>query len=479
MGDTLFGQDIDTLFAYQTVRIAKIRDRTLGLFRIFMMVAIFFYICIFNIWYKGGHFSFTPVQGVARLQWQEPTKDHCNPADVDCLSDFQDQEDLPYCAEYRGAKPDAVVRDCDYSDARELPKYIMDGVLIPTYIEKYTQLRSCPPLASSCDRKWKFANKDGSLQSTPGEAKPTSSAFVADVGRYTLLIDHNFKTDKPWLAFDDYKMQGYWEDCDANKENCKTHEIKCVHSGCKNLKFTKRPSFLDIARGRYQSWVHPGEKGKALHHRKNFPRHVSSRQLWYDEEGEDESDVQGISLSATSNSATDDSEPNVIAIRNGDVLSLETMLRMAGRTLDETWTNRRGMPNNVRLRGVALVVSIEYYNLKRWTLFSPEDPPWYTIKIEAMQSHKFKDFSVAAEGPNSRDMHMSYGVYVIVKQTGHLAYFDPLYGLVAMTSALALVAVATTITDFIMCSILPRRDEYTAEKYKISHDFSDEKKVIS
>jgi hypothetical protein len=369
------------------------------------------------------------------------------------------------------------VRDCDYSDSRELPKYIMDGVLMPTYIEKYKQLRSCPPRSPSCDRKWKFATKDGTLQTGKGEAKPTSSTFIADVGRYTLLIDHNFKTDKPWLAYDDYKMQGYWVDCEKDKDpndstkKCKTNEIKCVHSRCKDLHLTKRPSFLDIARHNYKSWLHPGGSGRTQYHRakrKSPPQHFT-RQLWYDQEDGEEGDAQGISLSAERNMATKD-QVNVISISNGDVLSLETLLRMAGRSLDETWY---GGTENVRLRGVALVISIEYFNLKRWTIFSPEDPPWYTISVDAMESHKFKDFAVSHVDANSRDLNMAYGVYMVVKQSGRLAYLDPIYGLVAMTSAMALLAVSTSLTDFLMVSVLPRKKEYYAEKYKESEDFSE------
>lgn len=481
LGDKLFGQDVDTLFAYQTARVAKIKDRSLGLIRIFLMLCIFIYIFIFNIWYKGAHFSFTPVSGVARLQWQEPTQDHCNPADVDCMSDFTDTTDLPYCRGYKGSSPDKVQQDCAYSDSRKLPRYIMDGVLMPTYIERYKQMKTCPLRSKSCDRKWKYAFEDGTLQTAKGTAKPVFNTFIADVGRYTLLIDHNFKTEKYWLAADDYNMKGYWVDCKKDEpENCVTNEIKCVHSRCKDLKFTSRASFLDTARDRYQSWIHPGRK----YYRKN---QGYQSQLWYDQDGgrrnplaqveaeDDDDEFQTIGFSAKQRAAATDTEPTAIAISNGDVLSLDTMLRMAGRTLDETWEDQKEGTQNVRLRGVALVINIQYQNLKPWTLLSPEDPPWYEISVTAMKSHKFKDIAVIREDTNSRDLQMAYGVYFVVKQTGHLAYLDPIYGLVAMTSAMALVAMSNQITDFLMLSVLPKKDEYYTEKYKESDDFNPDK----
>jgi hypothetical protein len=231
--EELFGQDVDDLFAYQTPRIAIVKARQLGLLKYFTMVCIFVYIIIFNIWYKGAHFSHTQVQGVSRLQWQEPTRGHCNPADSDCLSDFHPVKDLPYCRGYSGSDPVEVVDDCEYSEFCELPINIMTGVLMPTYIERYKQKRYCTPKAPHCDRKWKFVDERGNLQRQKGEAKAISSAFIADVGKYTVLIDHNFRTDVEGLGCDDFKMNGYWVDCKKDdREDCVTKEIKCLHSAC-------------------------------------------------------------------------------------------------------------------------------------------------------------------------------------------------------------------------------------------------------
>jgi hypothetical protein len=143
---------------------------------------------------------------------------------------------------------------------------------------------------------------------------------------------------------------------------------------------------------------------------------------------------------------------------------------MAGRTLDETWTDQKAGAEDVRLRGVALVVTIQYFNLKRWTFYKPEDPPWYTISVEAMQSHKYKDISVKHVKTNSRELQMAYGVYIIVKQEGSLAYFEPIYALVALTSAMALLAVSNIVIDTLMVTALPRKDEYYHAKYKESEN---------
>jgi len=467
MGDEWFGQDVDKLFAYQTGRVVKIYDRTLGLVKNTLTFAIFVYIFIFNIWYKGSHFAFSPVEGIARLQWQEPTQ-KCNPYHTDCEANYQGIKDLPYCKQYTGGQAAPMQRECDYFDARELPINVMDGVLLPTYVAKYKQVRACPIGAVNCAVKWRYANADGSLQTGDGYAKFTDSKFVADAEDFTLLIDHTFRTGNGKVRKDDFDMQGYWRQCDADRTDCDTKPIKCVHSKCEDMHMNTKgsaASFLDFARtSRNSTWA----REHVLKPRSSQGRLAPE----LDDEERDTTDLAtAINMAAVSHLQTN-GLPGVIAIQDGDVLTLSTLLAMAGDSLDATLqydgAARSGTPRD---RGMALVVTIKYENLVRWTLFRPSNPPWYTISVTAMPADTFKHSEVIQVDSDHRDVRLSYGTMVIVKQTGNLAFFDPMFALISFTSAMALLAVANTLTELLMLNILPQKEKYQVLKYKESEDF--------
>jgi hypothetical protein len=480
LGDKICGVDVDELFAYQTPRVVKVKDRTLGLLKHLLTLCIFIYIFVFNIWYKGAHMSMSPIEGVSRLQWQEPTN-RCNPLDVECTANFDSVKDLPYCTGYTGKDPSKVVRGCDFYDARELPMSVGDGVLLPTFISKFKQSRTCPVHAKACERKWSYVNADGSVQAQKGGAKPVSETFVVDAGAFTLLIDHNFKsTRQADIACDDFKMQGHWESCNKDRTDCKPHEIKCVHSQCEEAKEMacrrvsdsnkKGISFLSSVQRQYRSLMNPKAKGMLNKHPSMTPD--SAPELLDDEEQDTKDFAEALKFTAQSKTKEDHLR-NVIAITDGDVLSLKTILEMAGTSLEEAWYNQKEQRHeDVRLRGVAIVISIRYENLKRWTLFKPEKP-WYTITAEAMKSNMFKHATVKDMTSTSRELELGYGIYIIVKQSGQVAYFNPVFALVALTSAMALMAAANTITDLLMLMVLPRKDEYKTYKYLESRDFGE------
>lgn len=451
MGDEWFGQDVDKIFAYQTPRVVKIYDRTLGLVKNVLMVLIFFYICIFNIWYKGAHFAFSPVEGLARLQWQEPTN-RCNPLFVDCDANYHGIAELPYCKGYTGNEPHKNQRACDYYDARELPVNIGSGVLLPTFLLSYTQARTCPQGAPTCSGKWKYVDENGKRLTGTGYPKVSKAFYVADAEDFTLLIDHTFRTGNGKMRKDDFQMQGYYKKGDGEAK-----PIKCVHDDCEKMGMHTQgasASFLDFARSRWNgSWAHTRAQS----------RRPGQGQL---------SVAPADGLAVNFAAAEAEEAPQVIAIQDGDVLSLKTLLDLAGTSLNDPVDTGPG--DTVRYRGIALAVNIRYENLVRWTLFRPNDPPWYTITVNAMPADTFKYAEVIEHGSSEgkRDMKLSYGTMIIVTQSGSMAFFDPMFALIAMTSAMALLAVSSTLTELLMLNVLPRKDEYSSVKFLESGDFS-------
>lgn len=456
MGNSWFGQDVDTIFAYPTVRVVKINDRTLGVVQKLLTLTIFIYIFIFNIWFNGSHFSHAPVVGITRLQWQEPTK-KCNPFDMECEANYKSIQGLPYCKGYKGVKPDNFQQACDYYDARELPANVMDGVFLPTYIAKYQQKRACPEGSATCVKKWQYTKPDGSAQKGIGSAKALEYTFVADVDDFSLLLDHNFHSERgsSQIARQDFEMQGYWKNCkaeDREQKHCTLLPIKCV-KGCDQA--AESSSFFNFAQ--------PARRSS--NRRKTSTSLVTEqkRQLFASEDPI----VAGDELAMyEARKSSELAEP--ISISDGDVLYLNTLLAMAGRSLNDA-IDVDGETRSVRSRGMAIVIEIKYENLKRWTLWKTNQP-WYTVSVKAMPVDSFKQADVEKIDENTRNFRLSYGTMIIVKQTGSIAFFDPIFALVAFTSAMALLAVANTLTELLMLSVLPRKAEYEKLKYYGLHE---------
>jgi hypothetical protein len=245
-GEKFLGQDTDKVFAYSTPRVTKIQDANLGLLRMVLMLLIFLYIVIFQIWYQGKHFQVHGVTGTYRMQLQEPTVGHCNPMVIGCNSNFTTLGNLPYCTQNTNVKGDApkIRHDCAYFDASELWTTLESGHLLPTKMSTYKQVPGCSPSAENnwaCRRKFDFQGSEGKALVDGKKAVPASDVFMADIEHFTLLIDHSYHRDGGGMAQDDFEMQGYFKDCkshETGKRDCTLKPIVCVHSHCKDFMVT-------------------------------------------------------------------------------------------------------------------------------------------------------------------------------------------------------------------------------------------------
>ncbi|CAK0906872.1 unnamed protein product [Prorocentrum cordatum] len=473
LGDSIFGVDVDRVFAYPTPKVVSIQDRTLGIVKYSLMLLIFCYVAVYQMAYMGEHFEMSAVEGISRQQWKHPTKNGCNPSHVDCVADFTPVTALPYCRQHSGGNTTSANTSCRYFDAYGLPVSMPKGVLMPTYIETYKQRVECPPGAEDCEMTYRYVNDEGQLENGTGKAVPISAAYVADVEDFTLLIDHSFRTVNGKMASQASHMEGSYRACratsgtaswisggalgvasQARHTECTTQPLPCVHPGCRRA----RGSFFALPRR--IGTPHVSVVQSSLRHREQSVRPTQSLALDADSE---QTMTDTATLAATSALL----EPVAFSIEAGDVFSLRTLLAMAGETLDDA--DVQGEP--LRRRGGALVVGIEYHNLRRWSLFSTQDPPEYTVSATLSSTDKFKHRYAYGEDQNGRMLKSLYGVYVVVEQSGQLAFFDITHSLLILTTALGLLVLANTLTDFLALYILPRKDEYYKCKYEETDDF--------
>jgi hypothetical protein len=469
------------------------------------MALIFLYVFIYSMWYKGLHFANSEVEGLARQQWQEPTLDWCSPSKVDCDANFSTLVNLPYCHKYRGGGPvEDVVGRCEFYDARELPITLPNGILIPTYIQEYRQHKLCHRGDETCRRKFEFVDEYGKAQmaTTDDESVPLNSAFVADVEDFTLTIDHSFRSTDGKVSYDDFLMQGRWMTCDREEKNkaekdwmldaaeppkkheCHTMPMKCVHAHCHEMKYAHEATWHEFLMGgagegnkiRAEASESLLQDSPDAHHPQRRTRTRGGSKLTAS--GADEIDAEGgPSQLEKAAAAANKGGPQVVSMKKGDVLTLKTLLTMAGESLRDSWVDEDDGPQTVRSRGAALVLHIHYDNAEPWTLFRPRDPPWYTISATTRPVSEFKHSYISAEDEYSRTLTWAYGVYVVIKQTGTIRTFNMVNALMTLTSALALLAMSNLLTDFLAVNIMPRKDEYRELMYTVSDDMGGADKV--
>lgn len=483
LGDKWFGTDVDDILSYSTPRVAVLRDRQLGALKFCFMFFIFLYIVIFNIFYKGAHFRREPIHGLTRLQLQQPTQ-RCNPMDVDCKSAYTNFEELPYCSEYKGENASKAAKPCAYYDAAELPIQTPNGLLLPSYIEKFQQARACRPDAANefeCQRKYAFTNKLGELQGGSGRAEPTSISYVADLEDFTLLLDHSFRVESGMLqsgkpGYDDYGMQGFWLDCKEGRKRdntCTRRPVICKHSGCERLGMVRAAPDEDLALSIGSAGARPvgGLHGQeALVAVLRGQRSTAQRSSG-DAQARVSVDTAAEEIAKASAEAADDRGEKVIAIKYGDVMSVKTLLSMAHRSLEESWQeDGDGEWQSLRSRGTAIVVSIEYSNMKPWQVFAPQDPPEYTISVTGRPVHKYTQRTVEHTADGGRILTENYGTLIITQVSGELGIFDATRLLIVMTTSLGLLAVSSTLTDMLAAKVGEHKDTFESYKFKKSKD---------
>lgn len=469
--NTICGQKSDRLFAYHTPRTVSILDRSLGLVKNALMLAIFLYVFIFNMWYKGVHFELSEVEGIVQQHWSEPTWNFCKSSMLNCEANFTDVRKLHYCEGYEGGEPSPAVRRCEYFDARELPITLSSGILLPTYIETYKQKRRCEPGVDTCQKKYEFVDGLGLKQRGEGWGEAVSKVFVANSEEFTVTLDHSFRTTDGKVSYDDFLMQGRWSVCEKEMNrnesewlleaatiprarDCLIKPMKCAHNHCDEIPFWEEAS----------AWGHD-IKDAAISFLGRRLLHISQANPADTKDGSVAAvaqELKGPKAEAQARRAHE-----VVSVKAGDVFTLGTLLAMAGdeESLDEWWTDEDDGIQSLRTRGTAVVVHIHYDNMEPWTLFRPRDPPWYTISVTTRPAPEFKHSYVAGEAGTTGDetkrkLIWAYGVQVIVKQTGKLRTFSVVNTLMTITTAFVLLATANALTDFLALYVMPRRLEY-------------------
>jgi hypothetical protein len=190
--ETIFGKDVDDVFAYTVPKYAKIRDARLGVMQYCFMIGILLYVVISSIVINLGYLAFAPPSGLVQFTLEPPSlatvvsqnsgtpdaccasKEECtrleagknetkgqrnirdlssNPAACSgppciytgcpttngqyttsscCYSNYTDLSRLPYCTQYQGTQAAMSQRQCGFFDGPTASSKSKNSIFIST-----------------------------------------------------------------------------------------------------------------------------------------------------------------------------------------------------------------------------------------------------------------------------------------------------------------------------------------------------------
>mmetsp|Transcript_21495 Transcript_21495/g.50031 ORF Transcript_21495/g.50031 Transcript_21495/m.50031 type:complete len:521 (+) Transcript_21495:56-1618(+) len=463
------GKDLDEVFAYQTPKIVVLKDRKLGFIALTLKLLIFVYIFAYVVMFQGKHLSMADVEGIYTISVRNPTADMCNPFRLGCKANYTSLVNLPYCRE--SPEPygnDHTKRECQIWDSVEATLPAEDGMLLPTRIRRYDQVRSCEPKRENgwtCSTSpYEYLGSDGRVEEASSDVHddkvmPKYDTFITDIEHFIVHIDHGFRR-KGGLQADDISMNGKYYSCpdpSMLSRNCDLKQIPCVHNAC--------PAGA----------LQPRANGGSLLARPKHGLRYGASTVAFDNRGLASQEVAPNKLANELLSATGH---KAVSLHKGDVFTLESLLQLANVNLDD---NGEEMGDTLRASGLVLVIHIEYSNCPAGAflgfMVTPwrTPPPFYKYRMSTRKAQEYKQIRTFDDpASRTRSIRIYNGVRVVIEQTGIIALWDTAHFLVTMTTALGLMAVANTLTDLMMTYLLPRSVEYTKRKYVTSKDFCPE-----
>jgi len=499
-GRSFFGYHPDDLFAYETQKVVRIRDRRLGLLYYGLLFVILFYVIGFQILYRNEHFMRRDVYGTSRMTIQQPTM-RCNPNKPNCKSDFNSLEVLPYCSVYTGNSNEVAPefrQRCTFADQHTLAPtgMLLGDMLVPTRIDEMVESKGCEPSPANhwtCENEFTVDNEPEII-------------YTADIERYTILVAHSFKRDT--ISGNNGEMQGKYLDCvteEASSEGlsgitkglkttlegdheCKgkwvTKEIHCITGTC-HFDDSDSSSFLATSKKKaslIQEGASHKQRSSATHDAGYDPTHRHMLNGKHSRRsagpgagtGHSGASVPSVHLMDTTvenaleghPSAKELAQGGVFSIPDGDIFAIWKLLELAGLSLDHTF-NKAGEP--LREAGTVIELEVIYNNMHPWLSSFGYAPVGYEYKVtqRPMEEMKTEMFSQHQDRwPQARVIENRHGLFLTVKISGAFGFFSIVYLLIMLTTAVGLLGVAVVIVDKLSIYVMSEKETYNGHKYE-------------
>lgn len=481
------------------------------------IVSIIMYAVIYELLYLGAHLKSRRITGVWSSILEHPTRE-CSTFDLECQAHFKPASELPYCLApsvpvITASENSTPKLPCSRLDAASIGRNHREGYFVATRVRTYWQMQSpcaLDMMSTDCGRVFEFIDADANTQSGSGRAHPVNETFIADVERFTFVIDHNID----WLdgaVFNDGDMAGFWyvgdkvyevrpqnnssnesliaEDSDEENSSApaatdnKETETSQLPSDGNHQNETQEPSAhtddtedtqdtggghdglaqlrthivsMVEAHGAKVSVSEGGRLRSRVTPTKDTPLEPSGPQPWDD---------------ADSGASVEGDAAPVVQHADGDAFTIATLLRMANVSLDSV----RPDGSTVRARGVELLLRIVYTNNKPWV--GLHITPWkgrvpsYSYKVSA---HSTRGYKFWEENPPdhtgvlnfARVLKDYHGVQINVEQEGEVLEWDTTRAIIVIVTSLGLISVVNLVVDTYMLTFSKRSRAYEDVYYQ-------------
>ena len=424
------------LCAYPTVKYVQIQDSRLVILRYTLLVVIVVYVIFFEMIFMGGWLDPSPVVGVVRFSLQQPTVDNCDPSQPGCDNAFSSLDTLPYCQQYYQQHNITTqtypgeVYPCEFYEAINAQVINEKSLTVITRASTIPQTFVCPANASNstCPKTYENTGPEKKFYTVQSEA-------------FTVMIDHAVTASKI----------------------CTRHHAKGL---------SNKPNYACSAEAAaYQGRLY--SKNSQLCQREH-------------DKGNAFEDYRGNTPSPTAPCYIN---PNRTKTSNQDFFSLDVLLQAAGIDMDDcnqsvaevdddSSSDNNSTCQTYRDSGATLLLNIY------WSDFVPYHgvvAPHYYYSPQLVARSSFKQYLSFYDNNyrEKRTLLNAHGIRLAVLLGGEFNQFNVITFLVTLTTALGLLAVATTIVDSLMLYILPEKERYLQAKYESTETIFESDNVVT
>jgi len=455
-----------SLFYYDSVKYVRIRDSRLAALRTLFAVVIAAYVVVVELFAYGGWLDSSPVRGVTRFSLQQPTAGGCDPAEDGCSNDFVPLDALPYCRQYRPNATTTSSSDdddeteysyrgnrypCEYYEATGLQTATESSVVVATRGTRTDQELSACSRGGDDNGATNTTTAAPSCPRTYRDVSQPYKYYAAQTESFTVLLDH---------AVTQSKICASYATASSTSRRRRRQQGSDHHYACSAESRQHGPGRL----------------------------YSTSDKLCKDQAEQNNAYRSSTGTATALSSSTDDGTAAPCFVGSNltadglDYFSLAALLEAAGDVhLDDCNVVEGGVgstsPSNsskcetYRETGLTVLLAIYWSDFEVW---KGRVEPHYYYRAQVVSGSSYKQTIPYYERyRDTRTLVSEHGVKVAVLLGGEFSSFNLISFMITLTTALGLLAVATTVVDLLMLYILPERQRYSEAKFEQTKEFDD------
>lgn len=383
-----------------------IRDHRIGLLYYVLMVGIALYIIVWQLFRDCGYLTMQAPINSARLTLKEPTN-------------LTAAKDLAYCCSAASVSEcEGGTQFCSYLDGGSASVPMSGRLLVGTQVDwrNVTYNEDCFSAALG------YPYGADSCSSVTSDTSIMAQTFVADIERFTVLIEHTLMKPDGSLTLGSTAMNGLLE-------------ISLLPD---QTEYTELQNSLCRDRNGIYPLEFPASSGKRTD---TAPCYVKAMQS--------HDGVGGL-----------------------DIFEVGELLQAGNMSLDDINEGYYPFTDNFRNTGRTVEIVVQYTNSRPW---SGTIQPYYTYQVRPVYGgHAVEDMPLSAQVYPNRTYKHVHGISLNVVAGGQIAdRFDFMTALIQLSASASLLAIATIVMNVLITYLVQMRTYYNDLMFEVGPDFDD------